>query len=92
MPFLPPYPENLTPADIEQAQLRRLNKEEFPSMEGVDPELMAIVLKACAPEKEDRYQDAQSMLEDLTGWQYRHVTKGRTVSSVNEVKQIKTVI
>ena len=69
-PFLPPFPDTITPADRDEALRRRMSGEALPDIPGIDPELNAIVLKACAYKREDRYEDAtefRTALENFSG-------------------------
>ena len=69
-PFLPPFPDIITPADREEALRRRMSGEALPDIPGIDPELNAIVLKACAYKRSDRYEDAtefRTALENFAG-------------------------
>ncbi|MCL1791042.1 MAG: leucine-rich repeat protein [Peptococcaceae bacterium] len=60
-PFMPPYPEAITPKDRESAQARRMSGEVIPEIDGVTPELNAVVLKACAANRRDRFTDPTAM-------------------------------
>ena len=64
MPFLPPFPQMFNPMDREEANYKRLRGEEFPDIEGIG-ELNAIIKKACHPDKQQRYQSAKEMKNDL---------------------------
>lgn len=74
-PFMPPYPQPVTPDLREQALYRRLNGEPVPAPWGVDPQLGAIVVKACAPDPGMRYQTAQEFQDALSYW--RDTWKGQ---------------
>ena len=66
----PFQPDNMTPADNEEALQRRMNGEAVPPIENIDPELNNIVLKACAYDINDRFKNATEMklaLMALTG-------------------------
>ena len=67
-PFMPPYPQPVTPQLREQSLYRRLNGEIVPPPPGIDPQLGAIVAKACAPDPGMRYQTAQAFQDDLSRW------------------------
>ncbi len=67
-PFMPPYPQPVTPDLREQALYRRLNGELVPPPPGIDPVLGAMVAKACAPDPGMRYQTALEFQNDLTRW------------------------
>ena len=64
MPFMPSFPEPISPLDQEKAILKRLSGQEFPDIEGAG-RLNDIVRKACAYEPKDRYQSAAQMKEEL---------------------------
>ena len=69
MPFLPPYPEQFSIADRENAMYRRLSgTEPMPLPDNADPELGKIICKACAYEKTERYSAAAEMKQDLMNW------------------------
>ena len=51
--------------DEKKAFEKRIKGEEVPNIEGVNKELMNIVKKACAYNKQERYQTPQELLEDL---------------------------
>ena len=65
LPFLPPPPEKLCAGMEEEARLRRFNGEAIPAPAHGSEELKRIVLKACAFDPKDRYQNAEEMLRDL---------------------------
>ena len=73
IPFMPPFPEPLTPHSQEDALFRRMKGDEpLPDISGVEPELNDFVLKACAFNPEDRFKDAtdfRTKLESLAGVQ-----------------------
>lgn len=73
IPFMPPFPETLTPHSQEEALLRRMKGEDIiPDIPGVEPELNDFVLKACAFKPEDRFRDAtefRTILENIAGVQ-----------------------
>lgn len=69
-PFLPPFPEPITPNDRSSAMERRMKGEPLPDIPDIDPELNALVLKACAYKREDRFKDAaefRNALEKFSG-------------------------
>ena len=68
-PFLPEYPNLITPRDREEAVQRRMSGEPLPEIEGIDANLNSIVLKACSYERANRFQNASEMkvaLEELS--------------------------
>ncbi|MDR1049109.1 MAG: serine/threonine protein kinase [Synergistaceae bacterium] len=64
-PFQPAFPSVITPRDREEALRRRMRGEALPPIEGVDPSLLAIVLKACAYDRRERFGSAAEMREAL---------------------------
>ncbi|MDR2176159.1 MAG: serine/threonine protein kinase [Synergistaceae bacterium] len=64
-PFFPAFPEPVMPRDREEALQRRMKGEAPPPLEGVDPALNEIVLKACAFDRKTRFADAAEMREAL---------------------------
>lgn len=65
MPFMPAYPEPLKYTDGETAFARRVGGNDLPVPRNGSPGLRAIILKACAYDKSDRYSSAEEMLDDL---------------------------
>ena len=57
-PFLPEYPNPITPRDREEALQRRMSGEPLPEIQGIDEKLNSIVLKACSYERADRFLNA----------------------------------
>ena len=69
-PFLPAFPEPITPHSREEAQRRRMTGEKLPDIPDIDPALNAFILKACAYDPEDRFKDAtefRTTLEKIAG-------------------------
>ena len=64
-PFLPLPPINPKEIDEDAARTKRFAGEELPAPLNGSEEFKRIVLKACAFDPEDRYQNAEEMLEDL---------------------------
>ncbi|MBR0208943.1 MAG: protein kinase [Oscillospiraceae bacterium] len=64
-PFLKLPPALPTNAEKEHARKRRFSGEPIPAPAHGCPELVGIVLKACAYDTKDRYQSAEEMLHDL---------------------------
>lgn len=88
MPFepMPREKEMLSPGDREKALLHRLNGEEIPLPSKADPELGKIVLKACAYDKEARYQSAEEMKQELINW-IRDKKESEEQKSIDEENQ-----
>ena len=64
-PFLPLPPEIPKLEDKEAALNKRMRGDALPEPKNGSPELKQIILKACAYKPEDRYSNAQEMLDDL---------------------------
>lgn len=64
-PFYPMPPDRVRLSDAEEAKRRRMSGEAVPEPVDGSAALKRIVLKACAPNREDRYRTAEEMLRDL---------------------------
>ncbi|MCL1791412.1 MAG: leucine-rich repeat domain-containing protein, partial [Peptococcaceae bacterium] len=64
-PFMPAYPQSITPIDREFSMEKRMSGEPIPEIKGVSPALNAIVLKACAADRQDRFSGPGAMREAL---------------------------
>lgn len=64
-PFEPPYPQQLTPDDVERSNARRLAGDIVPPPGKASPQLANIILKACRPDPAGRWQTPQAMLSAL---------------------------
>lgn len=65
LPFYPPYPEKIRYSDKEEAENRRISGEKLPMPVNASPELAAVILKACAFDPKERYENATQMREAL---------------------------
>ena len=65
LPFMPLPPEKPKVGEEEICKQRRFSGEQLPEPFNGSKELKRIVLKACAYNSVDRYQDATEMLNDL---------------------------
>jgi hypothetical protein len=65
LPFMPDFPNSITPHDKEDALRRRMSGEPLPPIPGADPSLNEIVLKACACDRGARFACALEMREAL---------------------------
>ena len=65
MPFMNQSPLPIQAGDRENSFVKRVNGHEMPAPKYGSEELKRIVLKACAYDRADRYQDADEMLQDL---------------------------
>ena len=69
-PFLPDYPQTITPKGREDALYRRMRGEPLPPIKGIDANLNAIVLKACDFNRNARFNSPTEMrmaLEAIAG-------------------------
>lgn len=64
-PFMPPYPEQITYDDREEALIKRIKGEQIPPPDKGSQGLKQAILKACAFAPEDRYQSASEFRADL---------------------------
>ena len=64
-PFLPDFPTAITPRDRDDALQRRMRGEPLPGIGGIDPSLNAVVLKACAYDRKERFATPSKMREEL---------------------------
>lgn len=65
LPFLPPYPQQISYYDNENAFARRMNGEDIPVPEKAGDLFGKIILTACAYRAEDRYQSAEELRKAL---------------------------
>ncbi|MGN0419935.1 MAG: protein kinase [Acetatifactor sp.] len=65
LPFMPPYPQEITYSDKENAVFRRLSCEQLPLPAQGSPLLQNVVMRACQPNPLYRYRTAEDMLYDL---------------------------
>lgn len=90
-PFCPPFPQQLGTSDEDKANRVRLQRTPLPPLEGVNPNLSAIVCRACDPNPRMRYATAAQMREDLKTWLLHpdkpivHETKTVYVEDLDEV-------
>jgi serine/threonine protein kinase len=64
-PFLPAFPEPITPRDRDTALQRRMKGEALPAIPGVSPAVNAIISKACAYDRRRRFASPAEMREAL---------------------------
>ncbi|MCL1789769.1 MAG: protein kinase [Peptococcaceae bacterium] len=70
-PFLPAYPQPITPQDRENALQRRMNGDPLPSLnlsnpsQNISPQLNNLILKACAYNRGNRYSTPTALRKDL---------------------------
>ena len=61
MPFLPPYPQPVSFADREHANIRRMSGDPIPPPCNAGRQLADVILRDCAYRPEDRYQNAADL-------------------------------
>ncbi|MBQ6583149.1 MAG: serine/threonine protein kinase, partial [Mogibacterium sp.] len=86
-PFLPPYPERIRYNDSIEANNRRMNGEPFPPPCNADPELAAIVLRACAFDAAERYQTASELREALFCYKQKLNAGGKILSVAESAEE-----
>ena len=64
-PFLPAFPAPIMPTDRDTSLQRRMKGEALPAIPGVSDALNAIILKACAFDRKERFASATEMREAL---------------------------
>lgn len=84
-PFLPPFPEPITPHDRDDALMRRMNGEAIPEICDIDPELNSIVLKACAHDRNERFRNAQDMRKALEALPEFPEARGNIIITESEI-------
>ena len=67
-PFLPSFPAPIMPADRDASLQRRMKGEALPAIPGVNDALNAIILKACAFDRHERFASATEMREALEAY------------------------
>ena len=65
VPFLPGSPQAIMPKDHKNAFMRRINGEPIPALVGVNTKLNALLLKACAYNRTDRFCTPAEMRKTL---------------------------
>jgi len=68
LPFLPAFPTPIMPSDRDSALQRRMRGEALPAIPSVSDELNAIILKACAFDRHERFANAAEMREALEAY------------------------
>ncbi|MCL1918078.1 MAG: serine/threonine protein kinase [Peptococcaceae bacterium] len=64
-PFLPDFPQIVMPKDREAALQRRMSGADIPALKNVSPAFNALVLKACAYNRDERFASPSEMREAL---------------------------
>ena len=71
VPFLPPYPRQISHDDREAALAKRISGAKLPVPKHADGRLAEIVLKACAYDSKERYLSPIQMRQELEAIFYR---------------------
>ena len=73
-PFMPEFPNPITPNDRENSLRMRMSGEILPSIKNINPELNNIVLKACAYDRNKRFKDASEMKKALESLDVKNIS------------------
>lgn len=65
LPFMPPYPYEITNGDIEVSLNMRIRGDEIPEPVNAEGKLSQIILKACSYDPSDRYSEPADMRKAL---------------------------
>ncbi|MCL1919013.1 MAG: leucine-rich repeat domain-containing protein [Peptococcaceae bacterium] len=91
-PFLPDFPQIIMPNHRSQALIRRMDGDPIPDLKGISPALNALVLKACAYDRSERFAsptDLRQALESLARARTAHVTGQASTDKAASDKKIK---
>ena len=88
LPFLPNYPNKITPDARENALYLRISGEKMNPPINAQREIAEIILKACSYYPKDRYQSAKELREDLEGI-YCNIEKESILFNYDEDKMTK---
>ena len=88
LPFLPDYPDKITPESRENALYMRISGEKMKPPVNATREIAEIILKACNYYSKDRYLSASELKEELEKV-YREITKPKTLFNYNEKQMNK---
>lgn len=88
-PFMPLWPNPIKYSDDQKATFQRISGKPIPTIPDIPTDLSEIVCRACAHDKENRYQKAEDLAKDLEKYINSEelteiVTKG------NALKEIET--
>lgn len=89
-PFLPLYPQPLKYSDSEQAIIMRMSGKKIPYPCNASKMLAEIVLKACAYNPRDRYQNVSDMKRNLQEVLQKE-KKNKTIFSIDNFRSISNV-
>ncbi|MCL1917799.1 MAG: leucine-rich repeat protein [Peptococcaceae bacterium] len=92
-PFLPDQSQDIMPGHRDAALQRRMSGEPVPGIQGIRPELNAIMQKACAYNRQERFVSPGEMREALEGiervqsvsWQLQEIFQQTKNSAVAEI-------
>lgn len=68
LPFVESGRDKVTREEVDTAIVRRLDGEMLPPPSRADEELSAIILRACAPDKNDRYSTTAELRDELVAY------------------------
>jgi serine/threonine protein kinase len=90
MPFLPPYPQPVTPQDRNAALARRMNGEPLPAPVSGDPDMIAPVMIACAAGPDERYLSAAAFRQAIREYLRSHETDSEGASEEPSAAAVRT--
>ena len=64
-PFMPLWPDPIKYSDVQKATFQRISGKPIPAISDIPTGLSEIVCRACAYDKENRYQKAEDLAKDL---------------------------
>ena len=88
LPFLPDYPDKITPDARENALYMRITGEKMKPPVNAPRDIAEIILKACNYYSKDRYQTASELKTDLERI-YQRITKPTVLFNYNEKQMDK---
>lgn len=65
IPFMAPYPANVSSTEKDQAVYTRLSGKPIPPIPGVPQPIMRVLLKCVAYQQQDRYANAMELIRDI---------------------------
>jgi len=88
-PFLPDFPDVITPRDRDESLRRRMNGEALPPIKGIEPKLNEIVMKACAFDRKARFVSPTEMRKVLEFLANRDIYAPVTGGVVAELTHVR---
>ena len=89
-PFLPEYPNPITPKDRDEALQRRMSGEPLPEIQGIDEKLNSLVLKACSYERANRFQNATEMKNELESLSVNNADLSQPIIEISQHEEENT--